>query len=211
MVYPTLEVRWFLREPIPEGLEQYFQQGPQPGAIVPTVEARQDWYLRLTQQDDLGIKLREGKVEIKKRVGDRGFCQLSDQVAGRVEDWVKWSFSSEVEVQAFLEEAMEEWMAVQKTRRQKTYQMLSGKVTEVIDPAGIASGCTLEVATLEIQNQTWFSLGFEAFGECDRRTEVFDRVVQYALARLNFLSLPIEQSFSYPRWLSAILTSQIEI
>jgi hypothetical protein len=205
MVYPTLEVRWFVRETIPEAIEQYFRQG----AIVPTVEEREDWYLWLPYQDNLGIKLRDGKVEIKKRVGDRGMVQLSEQVAGRVESWMKWGFASEVEVQAFLErDAGEEWIAVKKSRRQKTYQILADKVTEVIDPTGIESGCNWEIATLEMQNQLWFSLGFEAFGERDRLSEVFDPVVQYVLGTLQFPSLRKEQSFSYPGWLSAVLNHQ---
>lgn len=207
MSYPTLEVRWFLRGQIPETIAQDFHQG----TIVPPLEKREDWYLQLPHNEELGIKLRENKVEIKKRVDDRGTRQLSEHVAGQLEEWVKWGFGSDIENQLFLEHAFQqEWIAIKKSRQQKTYQILNQKITEVIDPAcPIERGCNLELATLEMQNQTWFSLGFEAFGERDRLQETFDQVVHYVLKNSQFSTLQAENSYSYPGWISAVFRKQI--
>jgi hypothetical protein len=205
MSYPTIEVRWFWQGQSPAEIEQYFAQG-----AVPTVEEREDWYLQLPGQDTLGIKLREGKVEIKKRVGDRGICQLSDQVLGRVEEWMKWSFSSDVEPTLFLEsEFRQEWVVIQKARRQKTYQILNQKIVEVIESDALAQGCNVEIATLQIQDQTWLSFGFEAFGRYEQLQETFNQVARHILKKSRFPPLPAEHSFSYPCWLSAVLQHQI--
>lgn len=207
MTYPTLEARWFLQGQIPEPIAQDFHQG----TIVPTLEQREDWYLQLPHNNDLGIKLRENKVEIKKRAANRGTHQLSDQVSGQIEEWVKWSFTSDVENQFFFEQTFnQEWLPVKKSRQQKTFRILNQKPTEVIDPAcPIEQGCNLELATLEIQKQTWFSLGFEAFGERDRLQETFDQVVRHVLKNSQFLTLQAEHSYSYPGWISAVLQKQI--
>jgi hypothetical protein len=209
MSYPTLEVRWFLQGRIPEAIDQFKQYFHQ-GTIVSPVEEREDWYLQLPQNDDLGIKLREGKVEIKKRVADRGMYQFAEQVAGRVEEWMKWSFASEVENQIFLEQNFkQEWIAVKKSRQQKTYHILDQKITEVIDPTcPTEQGCNLEIATLEMQKQTWFSLGFETFGERDRLQETFEQIVHHVLENSQFPPLQAEHSFSYPGWLSALVRKQ---
>jgi hypothetical protein len=205
MSYPTVEVRWFWQGQSPAEIEQYFAQG-----LVPTVEEREDWYLQLPGQDTLGIKLREGKVEIKKRVGDRGIYQFSEQVSGQVEEWIKWSFSSDVEPTLFLQsEFQQEWTEIKKKRQQKTYQILNQKIIEVIESDALAQGCNLELATLQIQNQTWYSLGFEAFGKYDRLQETFDQVVHHILKNSQFSTLQVRNSYSYPGWMSELLRKQI--
>ena len=60
----TTEVRWFRRGSIPQSVRQWFSTlGRQPEFQPP----RLDYYLRLLDGDALGIKIREGKVEVKQR------------------------------------------------------------------------------------------------------------------------------------------------
>ncbi|NIV28827.1 MAG: hypothetical protein GWN58_04720, partial [Anaerolineae bacterium] len=64
-MYPTLEARWFMRGSIPHEVREWFARGePAPIHEPP----RMDHYLRLQRSNALGIKLREGRLEIKQRL-----------------------------------------------------------------------------------------------------------------------------------------------
>lgn len=63
-MYPTAEVRWFHRGKVPLDVMAWFLrlhgEPEEPGHRV-------DYYLRLSDADALGIKLRDGRIEIKTR------------------------------------------------------------------------------------------------------------------------------------------------
>ena len=64
-VYETAELRWFLRGPIPDEAAAWFE------AVVDVacVEERTDRYL-VPRGDGRGCKLREGRAELKTRLGE---------------------------------------------------------------------------------------------------------------------------------------------
>ena len=207
-MYPTLEVRWFVSGQIPEPIHQWFHNG----TIAPTpVAEREDWYLCLPGTVNLGIKQREGKLEIKKRTSDCGVCSLSDRVSGQVEQWVKWSFGLDAEQSDIGKAAFQgEWIAVQKSRQQKRYEVTPSGTVQAIDSSdsSISTGCNLELAQLLVFDQPWFSVGFEAFGEMDALEKTLDRVLHKVLADPEFPTVEAEQSMSYPRWLTMLLSSR---
>lgn len=206
-MYPTMEVRWFLPGQIPTEVYQWFETCP----VAPSQpETRQDWYLYQPESDTLGIKLRQGSLEIKKRMLDRGIHTLLAGVTGRVEKWVKWSFRVHESEQTLATLGAEGyWVGVQKTRQQRWYDVTDRQEVRPIAPnpqikQEIKQGCTLEVTQVSIDNQLWFSLGLEAFGAADPE-EILHRVAQQALAGTRFTFLTAERSFGYPCWLSQVV------
>ena len=75
----TLEPRWFFDGDVPEDVRQWFD-GALPGPSVEPAR-RSDFYLIVPGRDDLGLKLREQKLELTWRNRSRPF--VSDRVNAR--------------------------------------------------------------------------------------------------------------------------------
>lgn len=195
--YPSLEVRWFFPGAIPEAVAAWFDEAPHAPAA-----RRTDRYLLLPEQDALGLKLREGRFEAKRRQHRLGVRQFSAQAWGRVEHWRKWSFSLEAGPVGELATPDEAWLSVDKTRRLRTYGLdAEGRpvVRAPSDPEP-ERGCGLELTEVEAADARWWSLGFEAFGPESTLGETFDAVVARVFSNPPPTALPVGSSFGYPCW-----------
>jgi hypothetical protein len=74
------EVRWFLTGPVSSQARTWFDGLP--GENVKQSYPRQDIYLVIPNRDDLGLKVREGRLEIKTREGQGRDCELFDGKIG---------------------------------------------------------------------------------------------------------------------------------
>ena len=173
--YHTLEVRWFWRGDAGAVGAWFSDLGPPVAS-----ESRTDRYLGPTS-DDLGVKLREGRVEAKRREGAEG------TLPGRPETvaaWAKWSFP-------ILGRPIPDggWVEVAKTRRQRAVHL-----------AGAA--CALELSGLQVEGETWGSLCLEAHGPTPAaRREALDEAVRQWLADPPPLGDALASG--YPAWLRA--------
>ena len=203
-MFPTAEVRWFYRGAVPQEVLAWFQQG---GWKEVPVASRVDYYLRLAGGDSLGIKLREGRIEIKRRHGPTGIVRLHDRVAGEVEHWRKWSFpldKASSEVSGLLLPSSS-WIGVEKARRLRTYRV-GGDDTIVAVPVREypERGCSWELTGLRVRGRAWWTLGLEAFGEQATLRERLLLVAERVLCSDEPPVLEVEESFSYPRWLALL-------
>lgn len=201
-MYPTIEVRWFLRDKAPVELRRWFERGD----IAPTEEVREDWYLYSTDNSSLGIKLREANLEIKQRLRKAGIHQFAQDVQGQVETWVKWEFSLDSENCDLpqLNQSDGFWVLVKKERFSKYYSITVDSIELIEVPAQVGQGCTLELTELRVWDQSWHSLGLETFGDVDRPEATPKRVMQHVLTD-SHLILQASDSFGYPEWLQKIL------
>ncbi|MGP1382462.1 MAG: hypothetical protein ACTS2F_02825 [Thainema sp.] len=229
---PSMEARWFWPHQIPAPVRDWWVERNHhypTHNFQPTVESRTDWYLRLPQHIDLSIKLREGQIEVKQRICDRGIQLLSPSIHGHVGQWIKWSFplaEAATTIQKRFDQK-EQWIAVAKTRQSKTYYLADNGATENGMETAIAfstsgdsfdqqhhAGCSVEIAEVIAFDQRWFSLGIEAFGTVDTVASVFDQVCPSIFADNKLegidtkLVLEPAHSLSYPQWLAAALQSQ---
>lgn len=212
LAYPTREVRWFLRGKVQSEIWQWFQQGAAEAEAI-----REDWYFSLPKQPDLSIKLRQGKIEIKQRTAKEGIQKLAKGIKGQVEQWEKWSFPLD-EAKPLDIAASGAWILVKKERLSQRYVLGAGKkVVKVIEPSHNSQnqnsqsqnsqneqpdqGCTIELAELWVNNQPWYSFGFEAFGQQDTLAETLEQVARQVLADPTFPSMKAKHSFGYPQWL----------
>ena len=174
--YRSAEVRWFGRGEIPPPVEAWFAGL----GARPETETRTDRYLAPTS-DALGVKLREGQVEAKRRQSTLDRLAVGE-TAATVELWAKWSFPLAEPV----EEIGDDWVAVTKSRRQRH-----------AEPAGEAGECALELSRLAVDGQAWWSVCLEATGP--------DPAAALADAAGRWLAgappLPASEARGYPAWL----------
>ncbi len=144
-MWPTVEVRWFYPGQVPGPALAWFRQvasdpEEQPGRV--------DYYLLLESTEALGIKMREGRIEIKQRQQRLGLVRFQDGIAGQVEAWRKWSFGL-AWAGAFAPPSS--WIVVEKKRTLHRFQ-IGGEGQIVPLPAGSyeAVGCGLELTRIGV-------------------------------------------------------------
>ncbi|NBB74864.1 MAG: hypothetical protein GVY35_14485 [Bacteroidetes bacterium] len=107
----TLEVRWFYDGTAPAAVLDWFMD------LDPEQEAeREDLYL-ISNDPSLNVKLREGKIQLKRQSGERTGAQFHDRVRGHREFWQKWSFPlTDDAPDLFTEDPSGLWLPVTKCR-----------------------------------------------------------------------------------------------
>lgn len=207
-MFPTTEVRWFSRGRFPADVEAWFHRRE---GEVEREPGREDHYLQLAHVDSLGIKLREDRIEIKQRVGQRTLVQLHERVAGLVERYDKWSFVlNEPDTALARATAVAgSWIPVQKARQLRSYRVTDdGDVVALSSSASPHRGCELELTRVDVAGETWWTLAFEAFGEPSTLRADLLAVVRYVFAGDEPPALPAEDSRGYAAWLGRITQEQ---
>jgi hypothetical protein len=197
---PTEEIRWFFAGEIPPSVMVWFDKHVCSESAQP---ARIDYYLRLNENDSLGIKQRQGRIEAKQREREGGVVHLSSRAAGRLESWRKWSFDM-----AQTEASETYWIGVEKSRRWCLFTVEeNGRVTLASTTTTLEQGCACELTEIHLTDslEQWWSLGFEAFGgtAVDRREKLLV-VARQILKQDGVPLLTAEQSYGYPKWLNLV-------
>ena len=205
-MFPTAEVRWFYEGTVPLEVLDWFHQGE----LMPIVQPhRLDYYLAHTD-DSLGIKLREGMIEIKQRHRGYGMIRLHDRVSGVVEHWRKWGFKlADLDGNfPWIATADSSWIGVHKDRKVRQYLVDHNRQVVALPSIGYPEqGCNLELTAISIKGETWWSLCFESFGDEDTICETLTQVAKYTLVATKPPLLDNKHTFSYPKWLELVLGS----
>ena len=200
-IFYSKETRWFFREE-QKSLEQWFNDHQ---AFFDEAAGRTDYYLRMPVQQNIGYKLREGKTEIKMRLGEDESREFLNGHKAVVNNWVKWSLELKskadspdqlytLDKSAFLE--------LNKKRVLVTFEVSVDHSVQIINPGDHpAEGCQVELTELIYKDQTWYSFGFEAFGENANLDRNFKLVTNRVMSEIQQPKLTIEASFSYPSFL----------
>ncbi|MBN2390805.1 MAG: hypothetical protein JXR84_08780 [Anaerolineae bacterium] len=200
-MFPTVETRWFYPGPIPSDVLAWYHYGERAPEAQPT---RIDYYLHLADHDDLGIKLREGRIEIKQRAKQYGIKQFHEHVHGVVEGWRKWSFGVNDTGSGLgnLAGSRPSWISIRKTRRLRRYFVNEDGSVVAVGAAEITvPGCNIELAEVAIHGERWWSLAFETFGPEDALHATLTRVAQHILRGDAVPHLDAEHTYSYAHWL----------
>jgi hypothetical protein len=154
----------------------------------------------------LGVKLREGRIEIKQRYGQQAVLRFGKHTEGCVERWCKWSFelaekSGDV---AKLIGTSPRWIGVKKERMLQAFRVVDDQSMENVSGwRAIDRGCTWEIVKVKIDGaeNEWWSVGFEALGEESELWDTLLIVVNRFFSMSNTPTFRVENSYSYPRWL----------
>lgn len=204
MFFPSLEVRWFHRGAIPEQVRAWFARNDPAPILEPP---RVDYYLCLQSSHALGIKVRQGSLEIKQRWHQYGNIRFHRRVTGAIEHWRKWSlpFAATGDGLAEILVPRSSWMGVRKERMLRCYRCTAeGQVVAAQDGV-IERGCHLELTTVEAGGSVWWTLAFEAYGAEASLRGSLNSTMQYTLEREGApCSLDARDSFGYARWLDLL-------
>ena len=200
-MFPTVEVRWFYRGKIPTHIHAWFARLAGPAMDQ---AQRTDVYLDAGRVD-LGIKLREGQIELKQRQQADGFIHLMDQTTGEIERWRKWSFS----LAAGCGVNGTGWTAVTKTRRLRSYYLArNGAILPLPVGQRVARGCEVELTQVEACDEAWWTVAIEAFGEGDAQVQVLRLVGHYVFGVGVGHVFSASDSCSYPAWLARLVEEE---
>ena len=215
MIFQTAEIRWFFEKNLPEVISQWFIGFD---CKFEKQEARTDFYLQLENNTSLGIKIREGKFEIKERQSTEGKVLANNNIEGISESWTKWSFESAEDKYPLNEIVKGEWIEVIKVRKlQKFIFDKKGKISGGFDDYR-SDGCNVELTMVYTKKHhssddsqssdeskvIWWTLGLETYGttaSLERNLQTaFDHIFQSKFP----LTLSKENSSGYPEWLNNI-------
>ena len=204
-MFPSMEVRWFYRGTVPAEVAEWFYLGTsQPEEQPPRV----DYYLCLLKVDGLGIKVREGRLEVKRRQRQHGILRFDEQAAGLVEHWRKWGFELPRAAGKLSDSLMPSsgWLGVKKERQLRKYRAAGNdRLVPVAAGEYPERGCSLELSSLQVRGQDWWSLCFEAFGDESSLREILLLVMEQVLAGEGVpFALEAKASYGYPRWLASL-------
>jgi len=196
----STELRWFYPGKLPQAISNWFAS-EYLGKISEPPEKREDIYLYVAADCDyMGIKLRQGRLEIKWRKAELGIVNIAKGVEGKLESWDKWcedSTTKNFQPQDVIDKS--HWVKVSKLRQQRKYQVLEQKVQAVPLNATIDQGCNVELTQLTINGNNWWSIALETFGAS---TDNLPIVANKVFSHYNVCSLEAKNSFAYPSWLT---------
>ena len=121
----TREVRWFSPGRIPVPVQNWYDLREK--QIEPV---RTDIYLS-GLGTSAGVKLREGRLEIKHRTEDHGLNEFAPGLSGHVENWIKWGFDMSSDDWPGVKST--HWVPIQKKRQIQLYTFTeSGAVIQSV-------------------------------------------------------------------------------
>lgn len=172
----TCELRWFFDGDCPAAVRA---RTAELGSAL--TEERTDHYLLPGARDDLSIKLRAGRLEVKQRTAVGALLRLPG-ARGRVELWRKWAF---LPADADLPT---DWLPVHKRRALWPYA-----------PEPAALHAELTELTIGDGRRAW-TIGLEAGGDGDREAAL-RRLAEQLFGRPFPVALTAARACGYPRWL----------
>jgi hypothetical protein len=207
--------RWFTRNGELPVMKKHATDAATPPqtAFVREEPMRVDWYLRIPDCDSVGIKHREGRLEVKSIVaGPRPYTHGS--IVGRIDQWVKWSLEPSVTPPSALEDDLQRsgpWTRIEKIRFLQKYSSDTGHPLPVSPDSRPDAGCNIEVTHLKVDAlNPWTTFGFEAFGEPARLDVILDEAVGYYFDAHGppIFDLDPRDCLSYPAWLALMLSRE---
>ena len=207
------EVRWFLKGGIDQNpaLRHWVEHGAADPRWTGRLGGKPDAYLLVPGAADIGIKWREGQLQIKGLESSLGTQKFTGNFAGKVERWIKWGYEGKS-----IENAFAPWfdpsnttpqiVEVHKTRflRKVRLSPFSHTAIEVDSKTLIDRGGALEVADLRVSGQAFTSVAFEVFPNDSGMHGDFTAFVNAFLGKLSGVELHESNSMSYPEWLRSL-------
>ncbi|MDQ3392676.1 MAG: hypothetical protein M3512_00975 [Bacteroidota bacterium] len=108
-IHKSSEIRWFFLGKIPPFFKIWFNSAK----YVGNQGAREDTYLKFSGSS-VGVKFREGNLEIKEITKDLGLYNINEKASGKIEVWQKWSSSDSLKLDILSDLGLEEWVKVKK-------------------------------------------------------------------------------------------------
>lgn len=181
MILESWETRWFGEGAVPLPLQQWSEENN-----LKIQPLRTDHYLLNNAGKIMGIKWREGSLQIKELI-----TQTDD--VPPLEHYKKWSFELEKDELQNRIEGRNEWIAVTKKRDMAKWRINGGEIEKVELGYEEENGFELEISSIICKEKLWWSVAFEATGGKDN-----------LILALNEVKLPVGENavcMGYAEWL----------
>lgn len=210
MMLATTELRWFFRGEVPSRMAGWIRHGE----LWRRQPERVDQYLEVPGCAVAGVKLREGRLEVKVQTAAPTAMEYPGGVRGYRDAWVKWSreLGEAAPDRAFWSAAGERWIPVRKRRAERGFSLdgvAAGAIPrEVsIDDTRPDRGCSVEITEVgvgaEEAAERWWTLGLEGFDLAGDPTGALQQVACSLFEQEPPpLPLRLDDSSSYATWLS---------
>lgn len=201
-MFKTKEIRWFFKKENIHAREWFDNRD------FNTLEIREDIYL-MQKSKSIGIKLRNGNVEIKHCTGIRARGCLTAKVWGNFDEYIKWSFPSDNDsslYSAILQGSYKQWITVKKRRRSVKINLQNEDTVFLPIQEQLKTGCQIEYTELEIKGEKWNTFGVEWFGL--NYLEISPKIVTNILGNSE---LNLNMSKSYITFLSKFIQKEEHI
>jgi hypothetical protein len=201
MLMHSTETRWICKGELPGDLLTWFAKplnGPE--------KHRKDIYLRLDGCATTGVKLRQGNFEIKGLSVPPQVVVLGPEIIGLFDSWIKWSLTAD-QVERFGEALCSDapTISVGKTRWLRKISLDRDFPMEVAATEHPDEGCNIELTAITVDDEEWWTFGFEAFGPPQATAAHLIRSAAFFLARQTpSRSLLLADALSYPAWISRL-------
>jgi hypothetical protein len=193
----SLEVRWLFHGRLEPAVSQWFARFPA------ELEAREDTYLLHPHQHRVSVKFRGGRnLDVKVYRGSPGILDVPGRARGRMERWQKWSFPADPLGQVSADAAS--WTVVRKRRRISRFPPRGGGRDQPCVPQmGGQLGCAAELTEIRMDDEAWWTLGFEATGQASLLRGQLEATVAavFSYGLPNGLEFRLDDSRSYAKWL----------
>lgn len=171
----SIEIRWFFKGNLPFNVNWSDDIDSQNN----TVESRIDYYLLIPDNDYIGIKLRNSRLEIKWRRKVNEFNSSNLTVSGFSENWLKWDWNNNQSSHTAMDHVFKKndqnpWVKVHKKRSQKKFNIYDNKLIS-ISPRELYSDFALEITELVANNQSWWSVSLDSFS--GKENPYFEQII----------------------------------
>jgi len=200
-MYKSKEIRWFIHSENKTISRWFAKQGLKFNTNI----ARKDYYLVALDYDDIIPKLREGKIEIKHRIGTSEILLLTSNAEGYFEKFVKWSFKLDSKDGVFEEitninKYATEWVEVYKERMGVKLAKGNNGIIKIHDiKALIDNGCQIEYTRIKVKDKVRYSFNLEWFGD-----EFLNLESSFISEIVGDSVLKLEDSMGYGRFLKIV-------
>ena len=196
----SLEIRWFFQGRIPDNFYLIFNDSDDQTKW----ETRSDYYLLNEYGDNIGIKLRNSRLELKWLKRSNNFALPQLNIDGKIEYWVRWawndtkSFNDVLQFIRFNEDSP--WIKIDKSRFQKKFKIQDDSLAEV-QSESVYYDFAIEITKLKTFEQYWWSIAFDSFLK-ERYEYFFSQLIKRYLNKEVQSLLKLDSSYSYPTWIS---------
>ena len=196
----SVEIRWFFQGQMPDKLHSILGDSD----IQSKWESRSDYYLLIEKCDNVGIKLRNSRLELKWLKKSKNFNLPQFNIDGKIEHWIRWEWNDTKSLNNILQfihlNKDNPWIKIDKNRLQQKFNIHDNSLVEVSSES-IHFDIAIEITRLNAFDQPWWSIAFDSFLKENHEyffTQLLKRYVNKDLRTL----LKIESSYGYPKWIS---------
>ncbi len=201
MNYTTAEIRWFYKGAVPEHINKWYLPVKSNPEQKPE---RTDLYL-LNNSDNLGIKIREGRIELKQQLKRYPSVQFGPTIGGQPGLWRKWVFNL-TKQNIFSEMDKEkEWLPVAKKRQLARFEITEQNTILPVSTSKLCdNGCEVELSAIFVKGQQWWSICFEAFGDAPNVHQTLLLMCDHFFKATKAPELKAGYAYGYPVFLKSL-------